>query len=232
LTEFGWDCAGQLIEGHDNPFQRNQLAELSWDCSGQLILPQGKLCQGSQLTEFGWDSSGQLIEGHVNDCQGSQLTEFGWDCSRQLILPQGKLCQGSQLTEFGWDTISPRILIAEDNVVNQKVLVRVLKRLGVENVDVVDNGQKAIDACIATSYSLVFMDVQMPVLDGFEATKAIKASCFSHSPKVVFCTAHAVEDYREMAFSVGGDGFVPKPFDLTKIGDCLKDQIGYNFCRS
>jgi CheY-like chemotaxis protein len=129
-------------------------------------------------------------------------------------------------------TISPRILIAEDNVVNQKVLVRVLKRLGVENVDVVDNGQKAIDACIATSYSLVFMDVQMPVLDGFEATKAIKARCFSHSPKVVFCTAHAVEDYREMAFSVGGDGFVPKPFDLTKIGDCLKDQIGYNFCRS
>jgi PleD family two-component response regulator len=44
--------------------------------------------------------------------------------------------------------ISPRILIAEDNVVNQKVLVRVLKRLGVEDVDIVDNGQKAIDACI------------------------------------------------------------------------------------
>ena len=88
------------------------------------------------------------------------------------------------------------------------------------------------NACVATSYSLVFMDVQMPVMDGFEATRATKASCLTHSPKIVFCTAHAVEDYRDMAFSVGGDGFVPKPFDLTKIGDCLKDQIGYTFCRS
>lgn len=125
------------------------------------------------------------------------------------------------------DHETPRVLIAEDNKINQKVLGRVLTRLGIDHFDIVENGQMAVDACAMIPYSLVLMDVQMPIMDGFEATSIIKSPNFPHSPKVVFCTAHAVEDFRKQADSLGGDGFVSKPFNVKKIGDCLKEHLGY-----
>lgn len=120
---------------------------------------------------------------------------------------------------------SPQILIAEDNLVNQKVLGRVLKKLGMENVDIVENGLKAVQATAEKRYDLIFMDMQMPVMDGLEATRLIKAQEFSKGTKVVFCTAHAVDDFRLQAEQVSADGFISKPFNVKKIGDCLKENL-------
>jgi signal transduction histidine kinase/CheY-like chemotaxis protein len=119
----------------------------------------------------------------------------------------------------------PRILIAEDNLVNQKVLGRVLKKLGMEHVDIVDNGLKAVEATAQKHYDLVFMDMQMPVMDGLEATQLIKAQECSQHTKVVFCTAHAVEEFHLAAKQVGSDGFISKPFNMKNIEDCLKDNL-------
>ncbi len=121
---------------------------------------------------------------------------------------------------------SPRILIAEDNLINQKVLVRVLRNLGIQDVDIVDDGLKAVEACGRKAYSLVFMDLQMPFMDGLQSTKFIKSQVTSNPPKIIFCTAHALEDFRQQVHDVGADGFISKPYNVKKIGSCLQEHLG------
>lgn len=120
---------------------------------------------------------------------------------------------------------STRILIAEDNVINQKVLARILKNLGVRSIDVVDNGEKAVKACSETFYSLVFMDLQMPVMDGLQATQVIRSDGEHCQTKIVFCTAHALEDFRRQVHDVGADGFISKPFNMKSILQCLQEHL-------
>mmetsp|Transcript_18434 Transcript_18434/g.34303 ORF Transcript_18434/g.34303 Transcript_18434/m.34303 type:complete len:1003 (+) Transcript_18434:131-3139(+) len=119
-----------------------------------------------------------------------------------------------------------RILIAEDNRVNQKVLVRTLQCLGIDKIDVVENGQEAVDKSAEKDYDLIFMDWQMPVLDGLESTKRIVArrekDPQAHHPRIVFLTAHALDNYREEASQAGGDGFISKPFKTIAIRRLLE----------
>jgi CheY-like chemotaxis protein len=112
-----------------------------------------------------------------------------------------------------------RVLMAEDNLVNQKVLKKVLSRLGVSHVDIVDNGLKAVEKTEEVTYDLILMDVDMPVMDGFEACERIVAK--GSNPPVVFVTAHAMTDYQQKATEVGGDGFISKPFEIDKINEIL-----------
>eukprot|EP00522_Entomoneis_paludosa_P011115 CAMPEP_0172439646 /NCGR_PEP_ID=MMETSP1065-20121228/561_1 /TAXON_ID=265537 /ORGANISM="Amphiprora paludosa, Strain CCMP125" /LENGTH=897 /DNA_ID=CAMNT_0013188355 /DNA_START=80 /DNA_END=2776 /DNA_ORIENTATION=- len=116
-----------------------------------------------------------------------------------------------------------RILIAEDNLVNQKVLLRTLNRIGLKHVDIVDNGQLAVQASERESYDLIFMDVQMPVMDGLEATRIIAER--PQHPKIVFLTAHALQDYQDKASAAGGDGFISKPFKP----DIIREMLGTLF---
>jgi CheY-like chemotaxis protein len=77
----------------------------------------------------------------------------------------------SQAKENPYEKI--KVLIAEDNLINQKVLNRMLTRLGLKLVDIVDNGRKAVDLCAEKQFDIIFMDLQMPVMDGLEATRLI-----------------------------------------------------------
>lgn len=111
-----------------------------------------------------------------------------------------------------------RVLIAEDNVVNQKVLVRILNKIGVKNVVVVDNGQKAVDKVAAETFNVVLMDLQMPVLDGIDACRIItKEPQPAMLPKIVFVTAHALDHYKDKCRAAGGSGFLAKPFRLADV---------------
>lgn len=120
-----------------------------------------------------------------------------------------------------------RVLVADDNLVNQKILRRVLQRLGLQHIDVVSNGQEAVDKEKANTYDCVLMDVQMPVLDGIETTRAILARerC-AKAPSIVFVTAHALETFRQDAVAAGGCDFISKPFNLQKI-KAVFDVLGY-----
>jgi PAS domain S-box-containing protein len=106
---------------------------------------------------------------------------------------------------------SRRILLAEDNVVNQKVAVGVLTRAG-HRVDVVENGREAIDALARDHFDAVLMDVQMPVMGGLDATRSIRAgeSHGRHVP-IIALTARAMTGDREECLAAGMDAYVTKP---------------------
>jgi two-component system sensor histidine kinase/response regulator len=114
------------------------------------------------------------------------------------------------------------VLVVEDNPVNQEVLRESLAQLGYR-AHVVDNGQLALDALAQKTYPLVFMDCQMPVLDGYQATRAIRQreSGQAHVP-IIAVTAHVVEGEREKVLAAGMDDYISKPIKQTVLLDALQ----------
>jgi signal transduction histidine kinase/DNA-binding response OmpR family regulator/HPt (histidine-containing phosphotransfer) domain-containing protein len=122
---------------------------------------------------------------------------------------------------------SLRILLAEDNVINQRLMVRLLEKAGHE-VTLVRTGQAALDAIAKASvpFDIVLMDVQMPEMDGFEATANIRANeqaTGGHLPLVAL-TAHAMRGDRERCLQAGFDGYVSKPIQFQDLFDTI-DQL-------
>jgi signal transduction histidine kinase/CheY-like chemotaxis protein len=105
-----------------------------------------------------------------------------------------------------------RILVAEDNAVNQRIAVSLLTKRG-HDVTLVDNGEKAVDTALGGSFDLVLMDVQMPRMDGFEATAAIRAHERAHGGhlRIVAMTAHALKGDAERCLEAGMDDYLSKP---------------------
>ncbi|MCS6884945.1 MAG: two-component regulator propeller domain-containing protein [Acidobacteriota bacterium] len=117
---------------------------------------------------------------------------------------------------------SLRILLAEDNPVNQKVTLRMLERLGY-SADVVANGQEAVDALRRRQYDVVLMDVQMPVMDGFEATRRIVEEWAKEArPRIVALTAGVLKNEQEACFAAGMDDFLGKPIRLEDLNAVLE----------
>jgi len=121
-----------------------------------------------------------------------------------------------------------KVLIAEDNAVNQKILSRMLECLGVQYISIVDDGEKAVESATKEDYDLVFMDIQMPVMDGLEATQLIVAAQERQQPrpKILFVTAHALDSFEVETRAAGGDGFITKPFKLDQIRMALFEHGG------
>jgi len=103
-----------------------------------------------------------------------------------------------------------RILITEDNRVNQVIAQGLLKKLGITQVDIANDGREALAALASQTYDLVLMDCQMPVMNGFEATTALRAQ--GYRMPVVAMTANAMQGDREACIAVGMDDYIAKPF--------------------
>jgi two-component system, sensor histidine kinase and response regulator len=117
------------------------------------------------------------------------------------------------------------ILLAEDNEVNQKVACRLLEKLGYE-VDVAKDGQAALEAWASRHYDLIFMDCQMPLLDGFEATRRIRAAEVNGKRiPIVALTAHAMKGIDNECAAAGMDDYLSKPIDRERLRDCLARYI-------
>jgi signal transduction histidine kinase/CheY-like chemotaxis protein len=117
-----------------------------------------------------------------------------------------------------------RILLAEDNVINQQVAAGILKRMGIHQIDLVANGLEALKALEMSSYDLVLMDVQMPEMDGLEATRRIRTSKSPHcNPQVpiIAMTAHAMEEDRHRCLAAGMDDYIAKPVNPKALAEML-----------
>jgi CheY-like chemotaxis protein len=115
-----------------------------------------------------------------------------------------------------------RILLAEDNVVNQKLALRLLAQMGYR-ADVAANGLEAIDAIERQTYDVVLMDVQMPELDGFEASREINRRWpGEHRPRLVAMTANVMQGDRELCAAAGMDDYVAKPIRVEELVGALE----------
>ena len=117
---------------------------------------------------------------------------------------------------------SLRVLIAEDNAVNQKVAARILENFG-HNVRIAANGQLALDALRDETFDVVLMDIQMPVMDGFQATSIIRnleRQTRRHLP-IVAMTAHAMTGDRERCLAAGMDDYVTKPINSAEVAAAM-----------
>lgn len=145
------------------------------------------------------------------------LTVFGLADSQKTKSPP--LITKHSLAEQDAES-RPRVLLAEDNLVNQKVAVGILEKMGCR-VDVVGTGKKAVAAIMTTDYDIVFMDNQMPEMDGFEATSEIRRrQGRRRRVPIVALTAHAMEGARQECLRAGMDDYVSKPVrpaDLEKV---------------
>ena len=112
-----------------------------------------------------------------------------------------------------------RILVVEDNVTNQAVARGVLEKFGA-HVDIAANGEEAIGALERVAYDLVFMDCQMPVMDGYTATRCIRdgnSKVRDHAIPIIAMTANAMRGDREVCLAAGMDDYIAKPVDLTEL---------------
>jgi signal transduction histidine kinase/DNA-binding NarL/FixJ family response regulator len=121
-----------------------------------------------------------------------------------------------------------RLLIVEDHPDNRLLLHTLLERLGFELREAV-NGQEAVDLAIKWHPDLIFMDMRMPVMDGLEATRRIKADPVGRQAKIVALTAHALEQDRTEILAAGCDDFIRKPFHESEIWDALARHLTVRF---
>jgi CheY-like chemotaxis protein len=128
-------------------------------------------------------------------------------------------------------TGSLEILIAEDNAINQLVLKKMLERQG-HNVDVAEDGHEAIEAIKLKAYDLVFMDLQMPLMNGFEATERIQKMEISEKrPVIIAVTANAFVEDREKCLAAGMDDYISKPIKLAAINQIVNQYLNHQYVK-
>ncbi|WP_171133549.1 GAF domain-containing protein [Ruegeria sp. HKCCA5014] len=113
-----------------------------------------------------------------------------------------------------------RILLAEDNLVNQKLAMRLLEQMGYR-ADLASNGAEAVESVARQTYDVVLMDVQMPEMDGLEASRELNATYAKDRPKIIAMTANAMQGDREMCLEAGMDDYIPKPIRVDRLIQAL-----------
>ena len=134
----------------------------------------------------------------------------------------------SRRAPTGERTLAGRVLLAEDNVVNQAVAVGMLQHMGLD-VDVAVNGEVAAEKVASGGYDVVLMDCQMPVLDGFDATRRIReweVESFERPVSIVALTANALKGDREKCLEAGMNDYLAKPFTAEELYSVLSLWIG------
>jgi two-component system sensor histidine kinase/response regulator len=149
---------------------------------------------------------------------------FGASAARP---PVTQVAEPQRLTGRRMNVPQRRLLIAEDNVVNQRVASRMLEKMGYF-VDVVSNGQQAVAAWARGGYDAILMDCQMPEMDGYAATREIRRqeSDNAHIP-IIALTAHAIKGADDECFAAGMDHYITKPIDRDVLRECLERSLAH-----
>jgi CheY-like chemotaxis protein len=119
-----------------------------------------------------------------------------------------------------------RIIIAEDNLINQKLIVRILHKLGYEP-HIANNGVELLAMMELNEYDVVLMDIQMPEMDGLEATQMIRNN-MEKQPVVIAMTANAMQEDKDLCLNIGMNFYLPKPLRIEALLDVLAEAANYN----
>ncbi len=144
-----------------------------------------------------------------------ELKQNGGKVKEEAVKP-------SLLSEDFAKTYPLDILIAEDNLINQKLALRVLNKLGYEP-KIANNGKEAVEMSALHAYDVILMDMLMPEMDGVDATRTIRATN-GHQPIIVAMTANVLPEDKELCYNAGMSGFVSKPFKLEVLIETLRQS--------
>ena len=203
--------------------------------SGIGISPEGqrKLFQafsqadGSTTRRYGGTGLGLAICKQLVELMGGRIdveSEPGRGSSFRFTVPFSSAVHAEQaVTAHARSRLAGRVLLVEDNAVNRMVAVSMLQRLGVDSA-LAGNGREAIEAIARERFDLVLMDCQMPEMDGFAATRAIRAGESTHGGHVpiVALTANATVEDRARCIEAGMDDYLSKPFTMDQLAHALE----------
>jgi PAS domain S-box-containing protein len=196
-----------------------------------------KFTQGdaSSTRKYGGTGLGLAITRQLVQLMGGEISvssEVDKGTTFQFTLKLGKVVSAEPVVTppapvpAGETPISANILLVEDNLVNQKVATAMIKKLGC-NVTVVPNGARALEQIAIKRFDLIFMDCQMPIMDGFETTRAIRQMVGEiQSIPIVAMTAHALKEDRQKCLDSGMDDYLSKPVHLDSLVAVLKKYCG------
>ncbi len=221
---------------HSQPFDAVLLDKAVWqeDPSALVLLQQKEtnhplptilLVSADDYQAANTDTAAPLFSGILTmPVVRSQLYDI---LLNALSVGDGAMCQNEQ-----FQTMAARyplnILIVEDNKLNRRVLKNMLGKLGYQ-ADVAMNGQVAVQAAAQKKYDVILMDIQMPVMDGVEATQQILADCSEEErPYIVTVTAHALEGDREYYLSSGMNEYISKPITINQLVEVLYQAVKYH----
>ena len=191
--------------------------------------------ESSTTRRYGGTGLGLAISKKLTELMGGTMTAesdgpgHGSTFRFSIVAPAATLAPHAVTTKT---TVDPtmaehhplRILLAEDNVVNQKLALRLLKQMGYD-ADLAVNGREAIERVEQASYDVVLMDVQMPELDGLDATREIVKRRPNDRPRIVAMTANAMQGDREACLAAGMDDYVTKPIRVDALVAALMDAV-------
>jgi signal transduction histidine kinase/ligand-binding sensor domain-containing protein/DNA-binding response OmpR family regulator len=188
------------------------------DISLIMLTSLGKMGDDPEMKEIGFSAclTKPVKQSQLYDC----LVQAVGEKTRQDRKPREPKEGNLALSD-----VPLNLLMAEDNPVNQKVGVRILEKFG-HSVDVVDNGRKAVEALIQNEYDMVLMDIQMPEMDGLEATRTIRAAgeVLDARIPIIAMTANAMKGDREACLAAGMDDYISKPVTPKEIRKVLARQ--------
>jgi CheY-like chemotaxis protein len=182
-----------------------------------------------QWIEVRQKESGTVDASLVKPVRQSQLfntLSTAWAKKRQTSVPERSgadrpVDEMRRALSVRFGGLPVRVLVAEDNIVNQKVAVRMLEKLGLR-ADLAADGREAVEMFSLVPYDLIFMDCQMPEMDGYEATGEIRRreGAVHHTP-IVAITAGAMTEDRERCIAAGMDGYLSKPVRAEQVREAL-----------